>query len=552
MKERLRIGLLLDSFEVPAWTYLMLAKIKDSDYARIELVILDNRQKEKQSFWKRFSANRNKLCYIAYHKIEDILFKPKRDPFLIKDAHSLLADAAVIKVETNQSRYSDRFKEEDIKQIKGHEIDVLIRLGFKILRGEILNCARYGIWSFHHDDNRVIRGGPAGFWEVFENHPVTGSVLQILTEDLDSGRIIYRSSSTTDPLSVNRNRENYFWKTLLFIPRRLEQLHKLGEKEFWAQLNQKSEEMSSFSQRLYKEPRDADFIKMFLAQLNKWLRTKLYFSLFREQWCLMFSLKANPEKSFSDFKKIIPPKDRFWSDPHIIHKGGKYYIFIEELLYKTYKGKICLIVMDEQGNYSQPKTIIERPYHLSYPFVFEWRGEYYLIPESWANKTIEVYKCTRFPDQWQFYKNLMENIQAVDATLFSYQGKWWLFANVMEIDGVLPNDELCLFYADNPLSSQWAAHPANPIVSDTTRARPAGRLFMRNGRILRPAQDCSKTYGYGIRINQIVRLNEQEYEEKEVEAIEPDWEKDIKAVHIFNRENRLTMIDARIKRFRYF
>ena len=87
------------------------------------------------------------------------------------------------------------FSLEKIKSIKKYNLDVLIRFGFKILRGKILKSSKYGVWSYHHGDNNENRGGPAGYWEVFEGHHITGSVLQILNEDLDNGQILYRSFS---------------------------------------------------------------------------------------------------------------------------------------------------------------------------------------------------------------------------------------------------------------------------------------------------------------------------------------------------------------------
>ena len=105
------------------------------------------------------------------------------------------------------------------------DLDVALCFGFRILKGDALKIARHGVWSFHHGDNLVNRGGPAGFWEVMDGIPVTGSVLQILTEDLDNGRVIYRSwSPTSDRFSVKANRNNLYWKSSAFVIRKLKDL----------------------------------------------------------------------------------------------------------------------------------------------------------------------------------------------------------------------------------------------------------------------------------------------------------------------------------------
>ena len=282
----------------------------------------------------------------------------------------------------------------------------------------------------------------------------------------------------------------------------------------------------------------------------RYIKAKLSNLVFFDQWILMFDLQDNVSRSFWKFKKIIPPKDRFWADPYVIYKDKKYYIFIEELLYSTKKGHIALMVMDEQGNHTKPEKILERPYHLSYPFVVEHNGNYNMIHGDATNKTIEVYKCIEFPYKWEFHKKLMEGINAVDVTLFYYQDKWWLFAGVADESATSWN-ELFLYYADNPLSDRWIPHPQNPVVSDVRKARPAGRIFEHDKNILRPGQNGSKGYGYGVSFNQIIVLNETEYKEREVESIQPTWDRKIKGVHTFNHANRLTLIDAKLRRRRY-
>src|SRR5207248_2900253 len=105
-----------------------------------------------------------------------------------------------------QKEFSAEIDPVDIKRIREFDVDVFIRLRFGVLSGDILNVARYGIWSFLHADNRISRGGPPGFWEVFYNLPVTGSTLQILSENPDGGKVICRTFSATCPVSVKRNR----------------------------------------------------------------------------------------------------------------------------------------------------------------------------------------------------------------------------------------------------------------------------------------------------------------------------------------------------------
>jgi hypothetical protein len=157
---------------------------------------------------------------------------------------------------------------------------------------------------------------------------------------------------------------------------------------------------------------------------------------------------------------------------------------------------------------------------------------------------VELYRCVQFPDKWEFQHNLMEDLRAYDSTLIEHEGTWWLFATVQERDGASSSDELCLFYADHPLSTTWHAHPMNPVISDVRSARPAGRMFVENGRIYRPSQNSSFRYGYALNINEILELNRITYREQLIETFAPNWDRSINGVHSYTRAGHLTVVDA--------
>lgn len=547
---KLRVGLLMDRFDVPSWQYSMLAQIKNSDYAAIDLVVLNGSHAAKRSLPARLWGNRHALVHMAYSALDRKLFQSSPDAFESKSALELLAGIPTLTVEPHRTGHADWVTDGDVDAIKKYELDVLIRLGFRVLKGPVLSAARAGVWSFHHGDSDVIRGGPAGFWEVVEGHSTTGVVLQQLTPDLDNEVTLYKSYSHTDHLSVHRNRNNYYWKALSFVPRRLRELHALGKGAFFDSLRAVNTPFRFYSHRLYRRPANRETLRLLAKHFLRYAAFKIGRSLFIHQWVLMFDLRDDLSTSCWRFRSIVPPKDRYWADPHVLSKDGQYHIFIEEFSYARRKAHIAVLVMDQDGNYTAPRKVLERPYHLSYPFVFEWEGEYYMLPETASNRTIEVYKSAAFPDTWQLETTLMENITAADATLFPYQGRWWLFANIVENEGSSTWDELFLFYADTPLSRKWIPHPKNPIVSDVRRARPAGRLFEYRGEIYRPSQNNSRGYGYGLKINRVIRLTETEYGEQEVDSIEPNWDPRITGVHTFAHERRLTLIDAKAKRFK--
>ena len=553
MERKIRVGLLLDSTDVPYWQYLLVKRLTESEYASVVLMIQKQSQAQKRSLWRKILENRKNLFYILYITLEQRLIRPTPNAFEVCSLSTLLKEVPLMKVETIQSKFSDRFKPEDIDSIVRSDLDVLIRFGFGILRGGILNAAKYGIWSYHHGDNVVNRGGPAGTWEVLEQWPVTGSILQILTDELDAGKVLYRSYSQTDQRSITRNRNKLYWKTLSFLPRKLEELHRNGESSFFKAVEKQNQAPAFYDNRLFRKQQLSNWqmTKFAAGMATRYLRDKVVNLFYFDQWILLFRFGDGLSTSFWRFKKIIPPEDRFYADPFIVVREGKHYVFIEEFVYKNRRGHIAVMEIARDGTYSDPVPILNMPYHLSYPFVFEYSGDYYLVPESRVNGSIDLFKCTDFPHEWEFHMRLFESVDGVDATLHFYENRWWMFVNMVDNPGGSSFDELFLFFTDDLFSGSWTPHPQNPIVSDVCSARPAGKIFDHHGKLYRPSQNSAKRYGYGMKINEITKLTTQEYEEIEVASIEPNWERTLLATHTLNSDGGLTIIDAVLLRSKY-
>ena len=558
-RPKLRTGLLVDGQELPAWAHRMIEIIRQSEYAEISLVVQNTPPPEtgRVALSKKITAKIRsgevcstgiRLALTAFERF--LIGKPGELPNASKqvDTTQLLRDVEVIKVSPRRHQFSDYIEGDDLARIQARDIDVLIRLGFRILRGEILRAARYGVWSYHHGDNMSHRGGPHSYWEVMESSPETGSILQILSEDLDNGRVLYRSFSSTNPMSLEDNGSNVQWKALHFIPRKLKELHEQGGRDFFARVDEANAHPVFYDRRLYTAPTNAERSVLLWNKLLEKCSRKWKATLCRRQWFLLFDIREDISTSFWRFKHLIPPKDRYWADPFIVSLDNKYYIFIEEYLYDSGKGHIGVIVMNRDGTFGPSVPVLKASHHLSYPFIFAFDDDLYMVPESRRNRTIDLYRCTAFPYNWEFQKTLMKDCGAADSTLFQWQGKWWMFVNQLETNEASSSDELFLYYSDSPLSDRWTPHQRNPIVSDVKSARPAGRLFVRNGRLYRPSQNGSGHYGRGFNISEITKLTETDYEEKIVSRVEPKWDRHIISTHTFNYEDGLTIIDGEMWR----
>jgi hypothetical protein len=252
---------------------------------------------------------------------------------------------------------------------------------------------------------------------------------------------------------------------------------------------------------------------------------------------------SSPVLRAGGFREVDCGTDRFWADPVAISVNGVDAVFFEECLYAEGRGVISCAIVDRDGSLGAAQRVLEKPYHLSYPFVFEHAGNVFMIPESAANRTVDLYRCTSFPFDWQWEATLLADIYATDATLHHDGRRWWMFMTVAE-HGSYAWDELHIHFADAP-QGPWQPHPRNPVKTDARTARPAGPLFMRDGRLIRPAQDCSVSYGGAINLCEVEVLTTTDFREHVVGCIPPDWVRGSDGLHAITSTDRIEVIDVR-------
>jgi hypothetical protein len=547
-KGKLRIGLLFDDIMIPHWSYKMIEAIKNNHHCELILALRNMPEKHvNKNILEKISEYGQVGVFELWSMIDKKLSKCRPDAFVPVNLKDLLSsDTNYITIQMTR----DELKESEIDKIKQYDLDVLIRIGLNPCSKSLARLARFGIWSFNQIENDLKTGDPAGISEVLNGSSETKIILKATIGNHNKGIILHRTNFSTDCYSLNRNRNNFYWKALSIIPAKIQELYDQGEELFFKKVNFLNEQAKFNSGKEFSVPTNREMLFYAPKLIFRKIKNKIDLRFNFYQWILLFDLSSGNKIStkFSQFKKIIPPKDRFWADPFVISRNGKYYIFVEELIYKENKGYICVMEMDEQGNYSEPVKVIEQNYHLSYPFLIEDHGELYMIPESKQNNTIELYKCIDFPLKWKLEKVLMNNVQAVDSTVLFKDNKYWLFCNITKSPGPSAQDELCLFYSGKLISDTWKSHPLNPIESDFKKSRPAGKFFNYKNRLYRPSQNGLKHYGYGMKINQVIELTETNYEEKVIDSIYPEWDEHIIATHTLNSTENLTIIDALLRR----
>ncbi len=207
---------------------------------------------------------------------------------------------------------------------------------------------------------------------------------------------------------------------------------------------------------------------------------------------------------------VIEIESKVVADPFMIRKGSEWYLFFEVLNRNTEVGNIAYAVSQDGLSWKYGKIIIKEPFHMSYPYVFEWQNDYYMIPETGEAQSIRLYKAVDFPQKWVHVCDLARGGKFVDTSVVRHDGKWWLFTQTGDFrDGILR-----LFYSEN-LEGPWKEHPKSPVVKNEPHyARGGGRIISHEGKLFRLAQDDYPDYGSKVWPIEIEELTTDSYSER--------------------------------------
>jgi len=546
----LRIGVLLDGWKLPAVFRAVLEDICTSNFATLSLLVFndDTTAAAPAHGAARYlrtltdPLRRRHALFTAYQALLEPRFVIEDDPLAPVDCHDILDPVPAIHVAPERRGFVHRFPAAAVERLKKEQLDVLLRFGFNILRGDVLDAARCGVWSYHHGDNEFYRGVPPGFWEMAEGNPLTGVVLQRLTEELDGGLVLVKATYTTaSVLSMARNRYGPYWGGRHFVIQKLRELRRDG----WTSVQERAVPRAPYRghRELYRRPTNLEVIGWGLRRVlpRAWRRVRERGLIPTWEIGLRSSTRALYEEPAggSPFTFNAAPARHFWADPCLAEHEGVRYVFFEDYSADTGSGVIGVARVDEQGHMVEPRQVLGRPYHLSYPHVFGHAGEWYMIPESSAAGVIELYRAVRFPDEWVRVQTLLE-IAGLDTTVFEHGGRWWMFTT--PYIGQHHASVTLLFMADAP-EGPWIQHPCSPISSDVRVARSAGPVIREGARLLRVSQNCGGSYGRNVVFSEIVELTPNGYRERPVtEAFSPR-SADI-GMHTYGRLGTWEVIDT--------
>jgi hypothetical protein len=540
----MKIGILCTNLnDLRNWELRIMEELLSNPAYSISVIIKDGRDKGSSGKFSRLLRSNNiigKILIKCQALFEEKLFPEK----ICVDKMAILRQLAVIdsiSLYPEKKGFLDIFSREDADKIKSYDLDIILRHDFNIIRGDILSASKHGIWSFHHADNSINRGGPVGFWEIVLNEPYIGVTLQQLTQELDGGLVIDKGYFNRH-WSFVKSRNLVYENSVTLLLKNLRLLHEYNEVIY--------SQSSVYYNKLYKAPTLKWMIRywiFFYGKIARKLMNKLaiVFGIRPECWAI-FSYKGNILNAVLFRAHMFSPgKNEFWADPFILQENNKKYLFFENYDYKKDRGKISCAIM-ENNKITHLQDVLTLPYHLSYPFITKIDNDIFLIPETAQNNRLEIYRAISFPSEWELYATAFEEESIADATYYKdSKGDSWLFVN--KCAKPLENQFFCLYIykIDSLKLNKLIPHNKNPVLIDCRTGRNGGSFFQFNGKIIRPSQNNTYgIYGYGLNLSEIKKLSLEEYEEELIVTIKPNFKKGLIASHHLSQMEDGFVIDG--------
>jgi hypothetical protein len=237
---------------------------------------------------------------------------------------------------------------------------------------------------------------------------------------------------------------------------------------------------------------------------------------------------------------------RFAADPFGIERDGVLHVFFEDYDQQVGRGTISHLAIAADGTVGEPEPALDPGVHTSYPFLAEYQGSVFLLPETSAARQLVLYEAVDFPRRWRPAATLLEDIPAVDASVVEFEGAWWMFATRLDRGA---NHSLFIWHAPR-LTGPWTPHARNPVKTDARSARPGGTPFVSAGKLYRPSQDDSQGYGGRVVVNEVEVLTPRTFVERAVRWIEPPHGSAYRdGLHTLSGAGRRTLVDGNARHF---
>jgi asparagine synthase (glutamine-hydrolysing) len=533
---RLRVALLVDAEGIPAYARGVIEDLCSANYVDIAFVGVST------PVAKDGAGAPEGIVVHAYASLVESRYQIHPDPLERVSCDDLLAGIPRFAWPLGDSGRSGEMTPATAAPAAA-PVDVILDFGSRAARALPRPATRHGVWRYHFGDRQLYPLGSGFLREIIDGVPLTGIELVRLGatpgEDLTLMRALFR----TFPFpSRQANRFGPVWGTRHFV---IQSLWTLRQGSALNVVTSGVQSISAHPAR--RAPTVVQFGRWILGELGS-----RAFPLFRRvdrplHWRIAIRrtrtpLYEDPSRSaLESFRWIDARLGRHWADPTIFESDGQTWLFFEEMEDPSRVGHICCGRLTADGELVDTRPVLQQPHHLSFPQIIATEGTIFMLPESAQGGGVDLYRAARFPDEWVLEKRLLD-FRCVDSSIFYAEGSWWMTTSPQVVPG---NNAITWLLRADRLTGPWKFHPGGIVASDVRLARGAGSVFETGvGRLIRPSQDCSVSYGYALNLNEIVCLNGGPYRERTICRVDSGWMPGLAGVHSYSRVGEWEAIDG--------
>lgn len=536
--KQFKISIILDSTYVSKSIFELIEWLKKHPDLEIHFILIQSNRKiylSQLSYLHRLNSILDHIAWNIVQYFESIYYKQYHSDHLKYHINFNHRDDMLDlrKIPSAEIEHSSSIS----SALKKLNTDLMISLNLCPYSRNLKNFSKLGLLFFDHFKSEDRHYRPIGFDEVYEKRGKTGFSILRLQKNIDSAEILFKGAFPThnyflaNHLNILKRRNFYFKKYMFAILKKT--------------LIKNDIEINSVK-RIEKFDLPPNLLKQSIYICKSMMQRLISIKnkIFKKErfWKIGFIYSDWNDFKNNEIHIIENPINCYLADPFVIKVEDKNYCLAEEYSFDKCKGVIVAYEL-EGKNSKRIGEIIKEPFHMSFPYIFKFQERIFMIPETSENKDIRIYESVKFPHEWKLNQVVMKNVFAVDSMIFNFQNRWWLFSNINPENGSDACSELCIYSSNNPLSGQWQPHKLNPVMVNSDRARNGGILYKDN-KIFRVSQKQNfGRYGAEFAINEIIELTKNEFTEKKISHIKPDFIKNGLATHHCHSNNDITVID---------
>lgn len=531
-----RIGILLDAMVVDPLLADTVRRLQASD--QIELYLLLSPRPEpasRQGLWQTINVGVFRLIALLERRLLAALSLAV-EPEKMLQLEAAGSEVVVLQPETASADSALQYPADDMRTLRALELDLIVGGNAAgALSGDILTVAKDGVIAFR-------RSEPPAFWAVYARRPATAFAIEQLrsqqTGAQDNASVLYAGAFPTQR-SYTENRQFFLSERnpcMADLVLRYAATGRLPAPGARADAAAAPAQIPNLLQSVIYILRTLGVLGAFILQKKILGR--------RERWGVAFTRQSWGEAALTAGTRITNPPQHYFADPFVIKRDGRTICFLEDYAYGEERGCIAAVELFADGRYELLGPVIQEAFHMSFPYVFEYGNELYMIPETSQARSIRLYKCRQFPLQWEYQHDLMTAIDAVDTLVFEHDSRWWLLTSIGSSANGDYGSRLFAFYGSSPLAQDWTPHQGNPVLLNSRIARNGGILRAADGGIVRGRQKQGfNMYGSALSLARLTELTPEVYAEETVREIAPDFFPGLLGCHHLHSNGEFTVYD---------